>query len=96
MADFKFFTLGVGITVIVLGAAIGAVSGAAPSPPPAKTAMSHMTSTAKHNANKQGMTPTASAASSAGTARLPPPGPSCPRQHRRAAGAGNHGAPEVA
>jgi hypothetical protein len=75
MADFKFFTLGVGITVIVLGAAggaaIGAVSGGAPSPAPAETAMSHMTSAAKHSAKKQGMTPTASSASRMGKNAMP-------------------------
>jgi hypothetical protein len=75
MADFKFFTLGVGITGIVLGAAggaaIGAVSGGSPSPTPAKAAMSHMTSPAKHNAKKQGMTPTASAASRMGKSAMP-------------------------
>ena len=45
MAEFKYFTLGFGITVVVLGAAagsaIGLVSGGLPSPAPAKAAMSH-------------------------------------------------------
>jgi len=45
MGEFKYFTLGFGITVVVLGAAagsaIGLASGGLPSPTPAKTAMSH-------------------------------------------------------
>src|SRR5215468_8627424 len=47
MAEFKYFTLGFGITVVVLGAAagsaIGLASGGLPSPTPAKTAMSQTT-----------------------------------------------------
>ena len=70
MAEFKLFTLGVGISVIVLGAAggaaIGAFSGGAPSPTPAKTAMSHMTAPATHGAKKPGMTPAANSASRMG------------------------------
>ena len=80
MAEFKFFTLGVGIIVIVLGAAggaaIGAFSGGAPSPTPAKTATSHMTSPAKHHAKKQDMTPAASSASRMGKSAMPTVGKS--------------------
>ena len=51
MGEFKYFTIGVGITVVLLGAiagsAIGAVSGGAPSPVSAHSPMSHKQSAAK-------------------------------------------------
>jgi hypothetical protein len=54
MGEFKYFTLGVGITVVLLGAiagtAIGAISSGPPSPVPAHTPMSHKQSTAKQSA----------------------------------------------
>jgi hypothetical protein len=58
MKDLKFYTIGVGITVIVIGAvggaSIGALSGGAPSLTAAKTPMSHMAGTAKQNGKKHG------------------------------------------
>ena len=50
MGEFKYFTIGVGITVVLLGAiagsAIGAIATGAPSPVPAHSPMSHKQSTA--------------------------------------------------
>ena len=55
MGEFKYFTIGVGITVVLLGAiagsAIGAISTGAPTPVPAHSPMSHKQSTA--SAGKQ-------------------------------------------
>jgi hypothetical protein len=54
MGEFKYFTLGVGIIVVLLGAiagaAIGAISSGPPSPVAAKTPMSHTQSTTKQSA----------------------------------------------
>ena len=58
MQQLKFYTIGVGITVVVIGAvggaAIGALSGGAPSLTAAKTPMSHTAGPAKRTANKDG------------------------------------------
>jgi hypothetical protein len=58
MAGFKYFTLGFGITVVVLGAAagsaLGLVSGGPASPAPAKTAMSDKMASATSTAAPTG------------------------------------------
>ena len=55
MGEFKYFTIGVGITVVVLGAiagsAIGAISSGPLSPVPANSPMSHKQGAAKPGAN---------------------------------------------
>src|SRR5690348_5649428 len=57
MREFKYFTIGVGITVVLVGAiagsAIGAVSSGAPSPVPPHSPMSHKQITTNQDSTRQ-------------------------------------------